>query len=114
MSLARQLDAYIKETGQEVFIEVEGKPDKILKFIAKYNETYGTDISMDTDGVLVLKPNANKWSLEYRLYMQEKDGAPEGLNIGPNHEYRMGYAYRINDMDLIWDLFDLGYSIGLN
>lgn len=114
MSLARQLDTYINETGQEVFIEVEGKTDKLLNFISGYNVKYAPSIALGTEGIRILQDDVDKWGLEYRLYMCERDGAPVGLGISRNQSYRPEYAYRINDMHLIRELFELGYRIGVN
>lgn len=114
MSLARQLDAYINETGQEVFIEVEGKTSNLLSFIFDYNAKYTPVVALGTEGIRILQDDVDKWGLEYRLYMCERDGAPAGLRIGRNQSYRPEYAYRINDMDLIRELFELGYRIGVN
>lgn len=114
MSLARQLDAYINETGQDVFIEVEGKTSNLLSFISGYNAKYAPAVALGTEGIRILQDEVDKWGLEYRLYMCEREGAPVGLRIGRNQSYRPEYVYRINDMDLICELFELGYRIGIN
>lgn len=114
MSLARQLDTYIKETEQEVFIEVEGKTSNLLNFISGYNVKYAPAVALGTEGIRILQDDVDKWGLEYRLYMCERNGAPSELRIGRNQSYRPEYSYRINDMDLIRELFELGYRIGVN
>lgn len=114
MSLAKDLDNFIKSSKQRVFIEAEGKPDAISDFISDYNKTYKTSISANTDGIIQLQSNANKWGLELRLYLHNKDGAPSGVTITHNDAYRGDYSYRINDVATIKELFGLGYRIGLN
>ncbi|MCI5935670.1 MAG: hypothetical protein MRZ65_09190 [Lachnospiraceae bacterium] len=114
MTVAEKLDDYIRMTGQDVFIEVEGKPDKIDAFINQYNFKYSPAISRFVDGIITLQPDANKWGLELRLYLNDKDGLPKGLSITHNDAYRGNYSYRINDIGVIRELFDLGYRIGLN
>lgn len=49
--------------------------------------------------------------LELRLYLHF---CPSGIQVTRNRVYRKEYEYRINDVDVIWELFDLGYRIGLN
>lgn len=114
MGLAKDLDNCIKSVGNDVFIEAEGKPEVIRKFISDYNAKYGETISVSTDGIIKLQDNANKWGLELRLYLHDKVGVPVGLKVTHNDQYRGDYAYRINDINVIRDLFDLGYRIGIN
>lgn len=114
MSLVKDLDNFIQSSKQRVFIEAEGKPDTISNFISSYNFKYNPAISVNTDGIIQLQPDANKWGLELRLYLHTKAGVPAGLSITHNDAYRGNYSYRINDVEIIRGLFDLGYRIGLN
>ena len=114
MGLASDVDNFIKITGQEVFIEAEGKPGTIQSFISEYNSRYSPAISMNMNGIIVLQEDANKWGLELRLYLHDKVGAPLGVSITHNDQYRGDYSYRINDVNLIRELFDMGYRIGIN
>ena len=114
MSLARDLDDFIRDTEQEVFIEAEGKPEHISTFISNYNSKYLQNISIYTDGIIQLQDDADKRALELRLYLEEKEGVPLGLRVARNTHYRVGYSYRINNNALIRELFELGYRIGIN
>lgn len=114
MGLARELDQFIRDMGSDVFIEAEGKPEVIQKFIHDYNSKYSPIISKYTDGIIVLQEDANKWGLELRLYLHGRSGAPTGITITHNDQYRGNYSYRINDVKLIRELFDMGYKIGIN
>lgn len=114
MSLVKDLDSFIRNSEQHVFIEAEGKPDTISNFISSYNGQYKPAISVNTDGIIQLQPDANKWGLELRLYLHTKTGVPAGLTVTHNDAYRGNYSYRINDVDVIRGLFELGYRIGLN
>lgn len=114
MSLARDLDDFIRTTGQDVFIEAEGKPRDILRFIEDYNSRYSPIISVHADGIIKLQDDADKRALELRLYLEEKEGAPLELRIARNTHYRVEYSYRINNNALIRELFELGYRIGIN
>lgn len=111
MSLAKDLDCFIRESGDEVFIEAEAKPSRLRSFYTKYNSMYSPTINDSTDGIIVLEEDANKWGLELRLYLHN---CPSFVQTTKNKVYRSEYPYRINDVDLIWELFDLGYRIGIN
>lgn len=110
-SIAKQLDVLIRSNGLPVFIEAEGRPSRLANFYADYNAMYSPAINGNTDGIIVLEENANKWGLELRLYLHF---APRCIQSTRNRVYRKEYEYRINDVDVIWKLFDLGYRIGLN
>lgn len=111
MSIAYELDKFIKESGDNIFIEAEGKPSRLKKFYAEYNSMYSPSINDSTNGIIVLENNANKWGLELRLYLHH---SPTCVQATRNRTYRCEYAYRINDVDVIREMFELGYRIGLN
>ncbi len=111
MSLAQDLDRFIKVSGNEVFIEAEAKPSRLKSFYTEYNSMYSPTINDSTDGIIVLEEDANKWGLELRLYLHN---CPSFIQTTKNKVYRSEYSYRINDVDLIWGLFGLGYRIGIN
>ena len=114
MQTILDLNRFIKDSQQNVFIEAEGKPNVINKFIKDYNAKYSPMININTDGIIKLQPDANKWGLELRLYLHDKSGIPSTLKVTRNMQYRGDYIYRINDVAVIKKLFDLGYRIGLN
>lgn len=111
MNLAQMLDQFIKASGDDVFIEAEAKPSRLGSFYSQYNSKYSPAINDDTDGVIVLDEDANKWGLELRLYLHS---CPSFMQATRNRVYRKEYSYRINDVDIIWKMFDLGYRIGFN
>lgn len=110
-SIAKQLNMLIRSNGLPVFVEAEGRPSRLANFYAEYNARYNPAINGNTDGIIVLEENANKWGLELRLYLHF---SPSCIQVTHNRTYRKEYEYRINDVDVIWELFDLGYRIGLN
>lgn len=110
-SIAKQLDMLIRRKGLPVFIEAEGRPSRLANFYVDYNAMYSPTINGNTDGIIVLEEDANKWGLELRLYLHFY---PNCIQATRNRVYRKEYEYRINDVDVIWDLFNLGYRIGLN
>lgn len=111
MSIAHDLDKFIKTTGDNVFIEAEARPSRLRNFYDEYNSKYGPSINNSTNGIIVLEEDANKWGLELRLYLH---GNPSCISATRNQVYRSEYAYRINDVNIIRDMFDLGYRIGIN
>lgn len=111
MRLAQELDNFIRENENDVFIEAEGRPSRLRSFFKEYNDKYSPSINSDSDGIIVLAEDANKWGLELRLYLRNM---PDCIEATHNTVYRSDYSYRINDKEVIKDLFDLGYRIGLN
>ena len=111
MSIARDLDEFIKNSRDNVFIEAEGKPSRLKKFYTEYNEMYSPSINNNTNGIIVLEEDADKWGLELRLYLHHR---PNCIGVTRNRVYRSEYEYRINDINVIRDMFELGYRIGLN
>lgn len=111
MSIAEKLRQFIEDNGLEVFIEAEGKPSRLVSFFRNYNASYAPAIDETTDGIIALEEDANKWGLELRLYLPEDPGF---IPVTRNTVYRGEYGYRINDVDVIKEMFDLGYRIGLN
>ena len=111
MSLATQLDSFIQQNKDHVFIEAEGKPSTLSKFFTMYNSSYSPAINAQTDGIICLDDDANKWGLELRLYLNYD---PPFIHATKTSSYRNNYPYRINDVKIIKEMFALGYKIGLN
>ena len=106
--------AKIHAHGKSFFIEAEGRVDDIDNFIAGYNCSHSEQIGLYSDGIRVLKDDANKWGLELRLYVPETP--PESLIdiFTRNTVYRPEYTYRLNDNTIIKTLLGMGFKIGLN
>ena len=109
--IAEELDNFIKNNDSGIFIEVEGRPQNLQAFYREYNTRYSPSSDDSTNGIIVLQPDANKWGLEFRLYMHKK---PDCIEATRTKGYRDDYAYRINDKAVIQDLFDMGYRVGIN
>ena len=114
MTLAERIDQFFQETGQSVFIEAEGKESTIGKFISEYNANYSPSIAIGDEGIICLDESKNKWGLELRCYFDYDDGFPGGVPVTRNRAYRSEYSFRFNDVNVIRELFDLGYKIGEN
>ena len=111
MSIATDLATFIQQVGDHVFIDAEGKPSTLNNFITTYNSSYSPSLTLQTDGIICLEEDANKWGLELRLYLHF---APTCIHATKNTVYRNNYSYRVNDVSVIKELFTLGYRIGLN
>ena len=114
MGIAQQIDYFFKSTGQTVFIEAEAKESRMRNFIAEYNSRLSENLNIADEGLISLENDANKWGLELRCYFNDRNGFLGGVQITSNRAYRLEYSYRFNDVDVIWDLFNLGYRIGIN
>ncbi|MCI9565987.1 MAG: hypothetical protein HFG30_08310 [Eubacterium sp.] len=114
MDVVERIDTFFRESRQEIFIEAEGRPSNILKFVNDYNNRYQENLRMEDNGLIVLQDNANKWGLELRLYFNDKSGMPDEVQVTRNSAYRSEYGFRINDVKIIKELFERGYRIGLN
>lgn len=112
--IANRIAYLFGNNEEQVFIEVEGKEERIKGFIQDYNAAYSENLDINDDGVIVLGENVDKWGLEFRCYFNNKDGFPAEINITKNRVYRKEYAYRFNDIRIINALFDLGFRIGAN
>ncbi len=114
MTLAEKINRFFQETGQSVFIEAEGKESTIRSFISEYNSNYSPSIAIGDEGIICLDESKNKWGLELRCYFDDANGFPSGVQVTHNSVYRSEYPFRFNDVDVIKELFDLGYKIGSN
>lgn len=104
----------IKHNGCNFFIEAEAKPGTMNTFISDYNRTHTPTITVNSEGIIVLQDNANKWALELRLYVPIAPPADIADLFRKNRVYRTDYLYRLNDNRIIRELFNNGCKIGLN
>lgn len=111
MGIAQDLDYFIKSNNDDVFIEAEARPSRLKNFYAEYNNKYRPCIDDNSEGIIVLEENANKRGLELRLYLHH---SPDCIHATKNTTYRNEYEYRINNVSVIRELFELGYRIGEN
>lgn len=114
MSVVEDLASFLNSSGQNFRIEVEGKPDKMRRFLRQYNADHGTNLDLEDDGVTTLG-DVDKWDLEFRLYLNDISGVPNEVNVTRNRAYQGQYAYRISRNSLIRSLLDeYGFNIGDN
>ena len=100
---------------KDSFIEIEGKGKSLDNVIADYNTEYSQHITKNSEGVIWLEDDANKWGVEYRLYVRDcpLDQA-KILGFSQNTDYRDEFKYRLNSKKAIKFLFQQGYRIGFN
>ena len=100
---------------ENFFIEAEAKRSRMKNFINDYNIKYLPEINMNSDGIIEMNEDKNKWGLELRLYINycPQDIAKD-FDFNRNYHFRSEYKYRMNNNDVIMKLFDSGFRIGLN
>jgi hypothetical protein len=90
---------YIRATNGVFFIEAEARRDKMINFINRY------------------LGEVDKWGVELRIYLNDITNMPQywlGRKYS-NKKYRANeFSYRVDDNDLVNELFDNGYRIGYN
>lgn len=101
-------------TLDDFFIEVEGKPKQIEKFIQQYNSSASYPINTKTDGIRVLSNDVDKWALEFRLYTKVCPPSPLGDEFCSNQKYRPEYSFRFNNNAIIKLLLANGFHLGQN
>ena len=104
----------IKSEGGNFFIEAEAVPRTMTNFIDSYNRTHHPGIDLDSEGIICLQDDANKWGLELRLYVPVAPPVAISTFFCRNRVYRAEYSHRLNDNNIIRELFECGCRIGLN
>ncbi len=104
----------IKDDGGHFFIEAEATPRTMANFIDSYNTTNTPNIFLNSEGVICLQEDADKWGLELRLYVPIAPPPPIAALFCRNTVYRTEYSHRLNDNNIIRQLFHHGCRIGLN
>ena len=114
MGLYDDLVSFLRELD-DFFIEVEGKPNQLNKFIVKYNSQMGANITLYTDGICMLG-DVNKWGLEFRVYTNERPSPMLGNKFHKNPKIRHPeYDYRLSDNTLVESLlYNRFFHLGLN
>lgn len=95
-------------------IELEGKRSKVMNEFNILNMRYGTSYNDRTDGATILGEGVDKYSIQYRLYLDNIDGANDIIKslVAPNNYYRKEFKYRINGRSNVRPLLDNNFKIG--
>lgn len=106
--------AEIKNNNGYFFIEAEAKFARMNSFINGYNSNHRDHIDIESEGIIVLQDDDNKYGLELRLYVPIEP--PRGILylFSRTRGYRGEYPYRLNDNEIINFLFENGCVIGEN
>jgi hypothetical protein len=113
----------ILENNNNFRIEAEVHPRTSQNFENQYQEITGQHISPDDDIYYLWNEDANKYGTELRIYffVDNPNSIPQILyeeNLiktcnRPHSNYER-FNYRINNNDLIWELFRYGFVLGEN
>ncbi len=104
----------IKNNNGSFFIEAEAKPSRMNNFINSYNSENHLPININSNGIIVLQDDADKYGLELRLYVPIEPPRTILHLFTRTRGYRGEYPYRLNDNDIVFDLFENGCTIGEN
>lgn len=96
-------------------LEAEVAPGKKEGFESRYS--FLTDNKPEPDGAYQIQPN--KYGVEARVYFNASDAdvarlRRAGFNVLPTAGYRSEFSYRVNSVDLFWDLVRKGFVLGDN
>ncbi len=101
------------EDNSTCLIEAEVKDTQVLSFKKTYKELTGSE-NIDSTHFHSIP---NKWGIELRVYYNSNDKTPsEVLSLSTSNS-RSGFtAYnkRINNNEIIFELFKKGFKIGVN
>jgi len=107
---------FLANSKQRVFIDAEGREDKMIAFIQQYNSKYNASVSVGDYGICLLG-DVDKWGIELRIYFNDISNIPSYWNGRKynNRNYKSNeFTYRLDDNQLVYYLFDNGYRLGYN
>ena len=82
-------------------------------FVTRYQELTGVIPTPDNQNFFILHSDADKWSVELRIYFVRGDNIPEQLAIKVVKPRSVSpYNSRINNNKLIWELIEHGFRLG--
>ena len=112
-----KLAAYLTSPNRSRRLEAEGKRRRLHRFFEDYRKITGERLDFDTDGIVLLQEDADKWGLELRIYISDITNFPQEYtayltsNTRFEEKYR-AYAARFNNNRLIMQLIRNGLRIG--
>jgi hypothetical protein len=102
--------------ADDILLEAEVAPAMQAQFESNYAAITGTSPA----GHQHYQSQPNKWGLECRVYFNAPPSVVADLHAAGYHVedrdggYHGDYAYRINSVDLFWELVRRGYRLGPN
>lgn len=112
-----RLATYLTSRSRSIRLEAEGKRERLLRFFEEYGRITSEPLDFDTDGVVLLQDDADKWGLELRIYISDTADFPQEYtayltkNTRFEEKYK-AYAARLNNNGLIMQLIRTGLRIG--
>lgn len=113
----KKLARYLISDNREVRLEAEAKEGRLRSFFDEYRNITNEILNFDTDGIVLLQDDADKWGLELRIYISDTTNFPVEYNryLTTNtrfEEYYQAYDARLNNNNLIMQLIRIGFRIG--
>lgn len=111
------LARYLISNDRQLRFEAEAKSERLDIFFTQYQDITNEQLTYDTDGIVRLQDDADKWGLELRIYISDDEDFPHEYsnyltsNTRFEHQYQ-AYAARLNSNDIILELFRIGFRIG--
>jgi len=108
----------IRNSGR-IWIEAEMPSSSKRNFDTRYQNLTGVSVPITSSSYpyYVWAPGTNKWGVELRVYFQSDDTIPNCLQNIVTDNGRSGYEdydARVNNNDVIWELFASGFILGEN
>lgn len=111
-----QQDPYGFSTDQ-VLLEAEVAPQAQARFQARYHTATGQTITPGSPPEF--QGQRNKWGAECRIYFNSSSAEiwarSQGIHVEVGRPYHSDYQYRINNVDLWWELVEVyDFRLGIN
>ena len=112
-----KLATYLTSHNRSIRLEAEGKRERLHRFFEDYRKITCERLDFDTDGIVLLQDDADKWGLELRIYISDITNFPQEYtayltsNTRFEEKYQ-AYAARLNNNRLIMQLIRTGLRIG--
>ncbi len=112
-----KLASYLISGNRNIRLEAEGKRERLRSFFNEYGNITGEPLTFNTDGIVLLQDDADKWGLELRIYISDITNFPQEYSAYLTSNTRFeakykAYAARFNNNELIMQLIRTGLRIG--
>ena len=115
-----EVATYLMRPEVQTDIHAEMHPHKVDEFRGQYNLlTRGANLPANTNArpFYVWPENVNKYGMELRIYFRNTAPVPpvmERLYTDQGKWYAKRESYRVNHSNLVLQLFECGFLLGLN
>lgn len=113
----KKLARYLISGNRNIRLEAEAKEERLRSFFEEYGNITNERLTFNTDGIVLLQDDADKWGLELRIYISDTTNFPQEYSryLTTNtrfEEYYQAYDARLNNNNLIIQLIRIGFRIG--